>query len=169
MTISGYNEAVIGILADSHDNLSALGRAVRLFNGADCDLVIHAGDFVAPFAARELGGLACAVKAVYGNCDGERKGLRAAFEGLGEIAPAPLGFEHAGRRFLVAHLGVPAARALGARPPDVVVVGHTHKPEVRRDGGLLVVNPGEAGGWLHGRSTVALLDPRDLSVEILTL
>ncbi|MCJ7643470.1 MAG: metallophosphoesterase family protein, partial [Candidatus Aminicenantes bacterium] len=40
---------------------------------------------------------------------------------------------------------------------DVLVFGHTHKAEVRREGGVVVVNPGEAGGWLHGRSTAAFL------------
>ena len=160
---------MIGILSDSHDNLTALRLAVRLFDGAGCDLVIHAGDFVAPFAARELSALSCPVKAVFGNCDGERKGLLAAFEGLGMISLAPHAFEHAGRRFLVAHLGMPAPGALKPRPPDVIVIGHSHRAEVRKEGSLLVVNPGEAGGWLHGRSTVALLDPADLSVEVLTL
>jgi predicted phosphodiesterase len=47
------------------------------------------------------------------------------------------------------------------------------------EGGVLVVNPGEAGGWLHGRSTAALLDNtvisktgsllRYMDVEIITI
>ena len=160
---------MIGIMADSHDNLTAVRLAVRLFNDAKCDLVIHAGDFVAPFAALELHNLSCPVKAVFGNCDGEKKGLTAAFEGMGEIAAAPLGFAHAGRRFLVSHLEVPIPGRRGAPTFDVVVFGHTHKRQVRREHGVLVVNPGEAGGWLHGKSTVALLDPKDLSVEIVIL
>ncbi len=160
---------MIGILADSHDNLTAVRLAVRLFNDAKCDLVIHAGDFVAPFAALELHNLACPVKAVFGNCDGEKKGLTAAFDGMGEIATAPLSFAHAGRRFLVSHLGMPVPARRGASTCDVLVVGHTHKPQVRREHGVLVINPGEAGGWLHGKSTVALLNPKDLSVEVVTL
>ena len=160
---------MIGILADSHDNLTAVRLAVRLFNDAKCDLVIHAGDFVAPFAALELHNLACPVKAVFGNCDGEKKGLTAAFDGMGEIAAPPLGFAHAGRRFLVSHLGIPVPTRRGASTCDVLVVGHTHKPQVRREHGVLIVNPGEAGGWLHGKSTVALLDPKDLSIEVVTL
>jgi putative phosphoesterase len=160
---------MIGIMSDSHDNLTAVRLAVRLFNDAKCDLVIHAGDFVAPFAALELHNLACPVKAVFGNCDGEKKGLTAAFDGMGEIAPAPLGFEYAGRRFLVSHLEIPAPGRLGTRACDVLVVGHTHRPKVRREHGVLVINPGEAGGWLHGKCTVALLDPKDLSVNVMTL
>ena len=160
---------MIGIMADSHDNLTSVRLAVRLFNDAKCDLVIHAGDFVAPFAALELHNLGCPVKGVFGNCDGEKKGLVAAFEGMGEIAAAPFGFEHAGRRFLVSHLAIPVPTRRGARTCDVLVVGHTHRKELRRQHGVLIVNPGEAGGWLHGKSTVALLDPKDLSVEVVTL
>ncbi len=160
---------MIGILSDSHDNMTAVRLAVRLFNDAKCELVIHAGDFVAPFAALELHNLVCPVKAVFGNCDGEKKGLVAAFEGMGEITAAPLGFEYAGRRFVVSHLEIPAPVRRGVRTCDVLVVGHTHKAKLRREHGVLIVNPGEAGGWLYGKSTVALLNPKDLSVEVVTL
>jgi len=154
---------MIGILADSHDNLTALRRAVRLFNDAKCSLVIHAGDFVAPFAARELRDLACPVKGVFGNCDGEKPGILKAFQGMGEVAKAPFVFEHEGIRFLVSHLDAPVEgylkrrRKTGKQPFDVLVFGHTHKAEVRTDRGVVVVNPGEAGGWLRGKSTAALL------------
>ncbi|MBS3813049.1 metallophosphoesterase family protein, partial [Candidatus Bipolaricaulota bacterium] len=49
--------------------------------------------------------------------------------------------------------------------PDVIVYGHTHKIDVQQ-GKPLVINPGEAGGWLTGRSTVAILDLKETSVEI---
>lgn len=160
---------MIGILSDTHDNLTRVREAVRLFNDAGCDLVIHAGDFVAPFAAEELRNLRAPVKAVFGNCDGERAGLARAFRGLGEIGEAPLKFTHAGLRFLVCHLDAPVERHLASRACDVVVYGHTHRPLAERRDGRLLVNPGEAGGWLRGKSTVALLDPAALSAEIITL
>jgi putative phosphoesterase len=197
---------VIGILADSHDNLAALRRAVRLFNDAKCSLVIHAGDFVAPFAAWELRDLACPVKGVFGNCDGEKPGLIKAFQGMGHVVEAPLIFEHDGLMFLVSHMNAPVESYLKTRRKtggkgvpstgrrrrgcvpralspdqtfDVLVFGHTHKAEVRRERSVVVVNPGEAGGWLHGKSTVALLDNtviskagsrlRSIDVEIITI
>ena len=160
---------MIGILADSHDNLVKVREAVRLFNDAGCDLVIHAGDFVAPFTAMELKALRAPVKAVFGNCDGEKAGLVRAFEGLGEIAPAPLRFTHAGLRFLVNHLDGPVDALNAARASDVIVFGHTHKPLAERRGGTLLVNPGECGGWLRGKSTAVLLDPVRLAAEIVSL
>lgn len=160
---------MIGILSDTHDNLNAVGRAVRLFNDAGCSLVVHAGDFVAPFTAGALHELAAPVKAVFGNCDGERSGLARAFDGLGELQDAPHFFTHAGLRFLVCHLDGPVDRYLREHPCDVLVFGHTHKSLVEKRGTALLINPGEAGGWLSGRCTAALLDPGSLEATIIPL
>jgi putative phosphoesterase len=160
---------MIGILSDSHDHLDRLRAAVRLFNDAGCDLVVHAGDFVAPFAAEELGNLRAPVKAVFGNCDGEKAGLVKVFAGLGEIAPPPLRFGHSGRRFGLCHLDSAVDGLLASKAFDVVIFGHTHRPVVESRDGALLVNPGETGGWLRGKSTVALLDPVSLTAEIIPL
>lgn len=156
---------MIGLMSDSHDHLPAIRRAVDLFNRVGCSLVIHAGDVVAPFAARELRNLRCPVKAVFGNCDGEKEGLATVFQEFGQIAAGPLVFNHDNLRFCVSHYPV-------EKPPaavDVVVFGHTHRAQVNRDGNLVVVNPGEVCGWVKGVSTVALLDPATLVVDIIPL
>ncbi len=160
---------MIGILSDSHDNLTRVREAIRLFNDSGCDLVIHAGDFVAPFTVEELRNLRAPVRAVFGNCDGEKAGLAKAFLGLGEIREAPLKFTHAGLRFLLCHLDGPVEKHLASKAYDVVIFGHTHKPLAELRDGVLLLNPGEAGGWLRGKSTVALLDPAALTAEIITL
>jgi hypothetical protein len=49
------------------------------------------------------------------------------------------------------------------------VFGHTHKAEVKREGERLFVNPGECGGWLYKRSTVAILDLSELKVDFIEL
>jgi len=49
---------------------------------------------------------------------------------------------------------------------DLLVYGHTHRSEIRREGSLLIVNPGEVYGHLSGRSTVALVDSVKRSAEI---
>ncbi|MEM2187311.1 MAG: metallophosphoesterase family protein, partial [Thermofilaceae archaeon] len=52
---------------------------------------------------------------------------------------------------------------------DVVVYGHTHEIDVRMVGRTLVVNPGEACGYLTGRKTIAVLDTESRSVEIVEI
>lgn len=160
---------MIGIIADTHDNLNAVRLAVRLFRDRDCDLVLHAGDFVAPFTAQELRGCGCLVRAVFGNCDGEKEGLRKAFEGWGSIEEPPIRIRHGRLRITLTHRDAGLDRLLRSSPDGILIFGHTHRPLVeRRETGLLV-NPGEAGGWLRGKSTVALLDPSTLAVEVVAL
>ncbi len=156
-------------MADSHDNLGAIKKAVRLFNEERCSLVVHAGDFVAPFAAREMQSLECPVRAVFGNCDGEKQGLEKAFQSLGEIREAPFSFKENDLNILVVHLNFSLKSYLSSGEYDVLVFAHTHKSEIRKKEGTLLINPGETGGWLSGKSTVALLDPKSLLAQIKTL
>ncbi len=160
---------MIGVMSDSHDNLTMIRRAVAVFNEAACGLVLHAGDIVAPFAIKELAALDGRVKAVYGNCDGEKMGLRMAIEPFGEIQEAPFVFSHAGKEILLCHMNNPVPEFIASGKYDVVIFGHTHKPEVKKQGRTLAVNPGETGGWLTGQSTVALIDLEKMEAEIVQL
>jgi putative phosphoesterase len=160
---------MIGLMSDSHDNVTMVRKAVALFKDAGCDLVLHAGDVVAPFAARELADLGCPVKAVFGNCDGEKQGLEMSLEKTGEIKEAPLIFSHGGRKILLVHYHFSVATYAASGKYDVIVFGHTHKPVTQKEGNVLLVNPGETGGWLSGKSTAALLDPEKIEAEIIPL
>jgi len=160
---------MIGVMSDSHDNREAIKQAVLLFNSAGCELVIHAGDFVAPFAALELANLSCRVKAVFGNCDGEKQGLARAIQPFGEIQEAPCIFEWKRTRYLLTHLDFPLNSFIKQHDPDVLIFGHSHRPEVRFQGKTLFINPGETGGWVTGKQTVALFDPKDQTADIVSL
>lgn len=156
-------------MADSHDNLPALRKAVAVFQEAGCRLIIHAGDFVAPFSARELSQAGCPVKAVFGNCDGEKLGLEEAFRGFGEIKPAPFIWAENSARIYLTHLHHQVESLAQSNRYEVIIFGHTHRPEIRRVGQALLINPGEAGGWLTGRSSVVLFDPVRLEADIVYL
>lgn len=160
---------MIGIMSDSHDNIDAVKGAVYFFNNAGCELVIHAGDFVAPFAARELERLACPVKAVFGNCDGEKNGLRKVIQTFGEIREPPFGFSFLETRFLVTHVHDSIDRFASSGKYDVIIFGHTHKSEIQRKSDMLLINPGETGAWLSGISSVAVLDPKTRDAQIVKI
>ena len=157
----------IGLMADTHDNLRMIERAVSVFEGEGVGAVLHAGDFIAPFALRALKeALGVDLYGVFGNNDGERTGLKAL---LGDrLLPAPALWELGGWRVLLAHELTPeGARALAEGGAlRLVAFGHTHEALVERLGETLIVNPGEAGGWLYGRPTVAVVDLRELKAEI---
>ncbi len=156
---------LVGVISDTHDRLDCVKAAVKLFKDRGVGAIVHAGDFVAPFAARIFSQSGLATHAVLGNNDGERAGLATIFPG---ISHGPLDIILDGRRIVVIHdmKRIDAAAYKGAH---VLVHGHTHNPEIRRESGLLVLNPGEACGWLTGRMTAALLDTRTLEAQILDI
>jgi len=160
---------MLGIMADSHDNLAAVRKAVDLFRDAGCDLIVHAGDFVAPFSARELAKAGCPVKAVFGNCDGEKHGLAGAIAPFGKIREAPFNFKYNGINILLTHLNAPVESYARQGKHGLVIFGHTHEAETRKIGTTILLNPGETGGWLTGKSTVAFFDPETGEATIIGL
>jgi putative phosphoesterase len=162
------NAHLVGILADTHDNRTAIQKAVALFNQRGTGLVIHAGDMISPFCILDFRALACPMQLVFGNNDGEKIGLHAAFQSKGTIQNGPRIFTYEGKRFLLMHEDQCVDSLQDLNAVDVVVYGHTHEVDVR-PGPPLIINPGEAGGWLKGRSTVALLDLNTMQAGIMDL
>ncbi len=158
---------MIGIMADSHDNLEAIRKAVKIFNEEGVDVVIHAGDLISPFTAQEFQNLDSSFIAIFGNNDGERDGLRLAYHDLcylEDFKELSIG----GRQIAVIHgsnqILVDALVKSGTY--DVVIRGHTHRQEITGDGAL-IINPGETCGYLSGSKSVVLLEPVDLNYQVL--
>jgi len=156
---------LIGVMADSHDNVPKLEAAVSLFKQRQVQHVLHAGDFVAPFAIDPLRGLDCPVLSVFGNNDGERLGLAARIREIGEVHAYLATATLDDRRIAVVHYPELAEPLAESGAYDLVVYGHTHRVDQRQDHGLLL-NPGETGGWLTGCSTVAVVDLTTFRVRI---
>jgi putative phosphoesterase len=156
----------VGILADTHDNLPKIKKAVRLFCRKKVDFVLHAGDFVAPFALKELlKGLPCDFQGIFGNNDGERNGLTQLSQGM--IKSGPLRITLDGRRIVLVH-DINSIN-LDVEKSELVIFAHTHKPEVSHKNSFLLINPGECGGWLSNRSSIAIVDLKKLHPTIFYL
>jgi len=153
----------IGLVSDTHDNLDKIKKAVKLFNSKKVELVFHAGDFVAPFTINYLDKLNCEYLGVFGNNDGEKEGLKRKSGGKIKNGPVELTLEDI--KIALVH----DLKILPARDFDIIVFGHSHKKELRKEGKTLLVNPGECGGWLTGKSTAAILDTDKLSVKFFKL
>jgi uncharacterized protein len=162
------NKNLVGVMADSHDNRSAIQKAVETFNSRGVGLVVHAGDFISPFTILDFQKLQCSMEMVFGNNDGERIGLAAAFREKATLAVGPRQFSFGGRRFLLMHESGCLETAAASPAVDIIIYGHTHDIDVR-PGPPLVINPGETGGWLRGRATVAILNLETLQVETVDL
>jgi hypothetical protein len=141
---------------------------VRYFNDehpGELGAVIHAGDYVAPFAVKEFANLRAPFHGVFGNNDGERAGINKI---MPQICEPPLHLNLGGRKIVVSHKPGDLSDAQ-KRAADIVICGHTHERLVEHRDDYLFVNPGELGGWLTGNATVAVIDTETLAVEILYL
>ena len=154
----------VGIVSDSHDNLPAVDAALAAFRGRAVQMLIHAGDFVAPFAVKRFLSLDVPMLAVFGNCDGEKKALASLLPGIAEGARRET---VDGKNILIVH-SIDSLEPTGAGGVDLIVCGHTHQPTISGDRPL-VINPGECGGWVTGRSTAAVLDTDTMTAELLEL
>jgi hypothetical protein len=157
----------IGILSDSHDDLDALAQAVALFNAEGVVQVLHAGDIVSPFTFEVFRELRAPFGGVYGNNDGDRLLLRERSKGALHVQPHFVTL--AGLRGVIVH-EPDLVRALARSGDfDLVVYGHTHVPDVRVEGGCLIVNPGKAARLNKGRATAALLETETREARIVDL
>jgi uncharacterized protein len=167
------DKMLVGVMSDTHDDIMHTKEAVSRFNREGVEHVLHAGDFISPFMIDTLKELAAPLTGVFGNNDGDRALLErksAALPSLKitgifariDIGGMRIALLHGNDRELLETLA-------GCGSLDLLVYGHTHRPEVRRVGSLLRVNPGEVYGHLTGRSTVALVDTVKRSAEIVEI
>lgn len=135
---------LFGIISDTHGYLPQ--QALAAFRNVD--LILHAGDIGSPTILLALENVAPVV-AVRGNMD-----AGAWAERLAEKESIQAGGQWV-------HL----IHDVGRWRPDAggdgclaVVNGHTHRPLIRTQGGILFVNPGSAGAPRYGeRACLALL------------
>ncbi|HYG76908.1 MAG TPA: metallophosphoesterase [Planctomycetota bacterium] len=157
----------LGIISDTHDHLDRIALAVELLHRQRVDGLLHLGDFVAPFALKGVLKFNGPLYAIYGNNDGEKKGLKKLFS---ELRDGPTVFELGGRKLGVAH-SVEEIPAEFRTSCDGVFYGHSHtRVHIPADGTRpLELNPGEACGWLTGKPSLAVLNLETMQAEILEI
>jgi len=156
---------LIGVLSDTHDRLPAINAAMRLFEQRRVEAVIHAGDFVAPFAVKPLLTFRGPLYCTYGNNDGERTGLKKL---VPQLVDGPLFVELGSRRILVHHF-IDWCKPADIEQAEIIITGHTHEAVNHFEREKFFLNPGECCGWVNGRCTAALLDTEGPSAEVCEL
>lgn len=160
----------VGLMSDSHDRVPAIAEFVKQLQASGIGMVLHAGDFCAPFSLGPFEEANMSVAGVFGKNDGDSTGLRdRAQKAIGlELFESPHSFEIGGRRILLVHdLADIPERSIESH--EIVVHGHVHRQEMKTRGETLIVNPGESCGWVNGTPTAAILDLDTRHVEFLAL
>jgi predicted phosphodiesterase len=111
-----------------------------------------------------------ALLGIFGRNDGDRETLSAyAARGMGtEIYESPHSFDVGGKRVLLVH-DIAEVTTRSIESHDFVIHGSSHLQSERKAGNTLVINPGEACGWIHGKCTAAILDTDTGEIEHITL
>ena len=160
----------IGIMSDTHDRVPAIAELLDRFASKGIAMVMHAGDYCSPFSLAGFHQRGMALLGVFGRNDGDRETLSAyAARGMGtEIYESPHSFEVGGKRVLLVHdIAEVSSRSIESH--DFVIHGSSHLQSQKTIGTTVVINPGEACGWIHGKCTAAILDTDTAEVENITL
>jgi len=155
-------------MADSHENMPLIAKAVELFNNEGVGLVLHAGDFISPITGKEFDNLKARLIGVFGNNDGDKLFLQRRFQDIGELHEDYHELEIEGKKIVLMHQPKFLEALIASKKYDLIVYGHTHQVDIREER-TLVVNPGECGGWLTGRSTVAIVDLKTMKAKVYDL
>lgn len=131
MEAEGTRTSVVGIISDTHGLLRP--EALEALQGSE--LILHAGDVGDPAILDQLAEIA-PVHAVRGNVD------------HGPILsdlPRTEWIDVGGVTFYMIHILEDLDLDPDTSGVDVLVYGHSHRPELQRRGRVLFLNPGSAG------------------------
>ena len=162
----------IGIIADTHDSLPNIDKAVKRLNAEKVQLVLHAGDYVAPFSILHFKPLEAKLIGIFGNNDGDHQFLKKRFKEINaEIRGRFAEINAEGVKIAMIH-GEDMellTSLIGTGSYDAIVHAHSHEAKIYRQGKTTVINPGEVCGYLSGKSTMALLDTKTLDTRIVEI
>lgn len=143
---------LIGIISDTHDCINNTMKAFEFFNKKQTDLVLHCGDWIAPFMLEAKEKLNCALKGVFGNNEGDRHiyyekikndnlDIEISNEGVweGEIDGKNIAVTHGHQPIILKLL-------LESGKYDLVASGHTHDAKKEQYDNTTHVNPGAVMG-----------------------
>lgn len=142
--ITGKDSYDIGVISDTHGRM--LSSVYSVFGNVD--LIIHAGDIDTKEVLEKLQSIAPVV-AVRGNMDFD----------LGKLSLRETETIEIGET--VIHVSHMVGKVPAAARVHVVIYGHTHRPSIEKQNGVLFLNPGSAGQRRHDNPlSVAILHIR---------
>ncbi len=164
----------IGVISDTHGDISAWQKAIKLFDGAE--FILHAGDVLyhgvfnpivksynGKALSEEINASSMPVIFAKGNCDSDVDQLALKYPISSLITETVLD----GLNILIHHGDkYPNEELADKYKPDVIISGHTHFYEVKRHGKTVFLNPGSPSLPKNPDKipTVALIEDRIISI-----
>lgn len=158
----------IGVISDSHGNLTNLQDAVGELNQLGVDAIFHLGDYVRDSKKIHVW-FNRTIYSIKGNCD------QGSLDGLNY---AKISFENKIVYATHGHLfnvksDLDALYYEGSqKKADVILFGHTHRRLLKKKNGILLMNPGSLMGGRYSEDPsygVITIDNNDMSGELFKL
>ena len=144
----------IGIISDTHDHVERIKKAIEILNKENIDRAYHLGDICSPFILPLFKELKCNIKGIFGNNDAD------IFK-LVNRAPENFSFHDRffvdnieGKKICLFH-GDPeelALRLFESGKYDLLLRGHNHVADIKRNERTLMINPGNLIGMFNDAS-----------------
>ncbi|SNR59492.1 metallophosphoesterase [Desulfurobacterium atlanticum] len=154
----------VAVISDSHDNIEKIEKCIEKINKIDVDTVVHCGDIISPFSLKRFKTLKAEFVAVFGNNDGEIKGL---LNVAPDLENPPVKTNLNGKTAIIMHEPIFIDELSGT--VDFIFYGHTHRIDIREEKGTVIINPGELCGYLTGNSTFVILNLLNGETEIVEI
>jgi len=140
---------IIAVMSDSHDNIWNLRKALAIIKEKSAGMIIHCGDFVAPFMLKELNEADIPVHGVFGNNDGDQYLLtKFSLTSFTNIKLYSL-IGHIninGFNIGFTHQDIVGEALASTNKYKLVCYGHSHTHIIKNIGQTILLNPGEIMG-----------------------
>ncbi len=156
----------IGIVSDTHDNKTKILAIFSYLEKNGIKTTIHLGDLISPFVLDWIHSVYSGnLILVRGNNDGELLFTIKKVEKYGyKYYEDPAILEIEGKKLAIMHK--PTFIDELVSNVDFILYGHTHRKENKRVSNSIIINPGEACGYLTQDATFAILDIKTGEVRI---
>ncbi len=161
---------IIAVISDTHDNVWNLSKALGAIEERKAEVLIHCGDYCAPFIIDQLSQFSGPMHGVFGNVDGDIYLLTTKSTSTdnitlhGRIADVEID----GKKIAVHHFPDLARSLAASGDYNVVFYGHTHVQSVEELNETKLVNPGEIMGN-KGEPSFCLYDTETGEIERIAL
>ena len=155
----------IGIISDSHDDVDNVNRAIDIFEKENVKTVIHAGDIISPPIIKEFKKLTdrdVEFFGIFGNNDGEKRGLENAFSYInGKLLGDEGKIEIDALKFCIHHGQdlKKKEKIIASQKFDVFIYGHSHTKHheivQNKKRETIILNPGSS----HSQALTNFSDP----------
>jgi uncharacterized protein len=154
----------IGIISDSHDRQENVSKTIDFFHKEDVEVIIHCGDFCAPFMIKEIRNFQGKIHCVFGNIDDEFSTTKLCMELDIDLQGAYAEVDYDGRKISFTHMPFLANGIAHTGKYDAVFYGHNHMAKAETIGKTLFANPGNLAG-IKEEAKFAIYDTKTNSIK----